>query len=288
MKYNIAFEFAKKVIFLSNPKYHEQNKNKIENILTLNGYPNNIIKNVISRSLRIFQSISTNTDNVLDRRGIFTFVDADAHQDPIPDNINMVESDEQPPEILDPPVPPNCRHNFFSSISYVPHVTDAIIRNFRQINENMNIGYKPHKKVGELFSNTKSKIRDGDKSGVVYKIECLGKSDIECKGCYIGETSKKLDIRIGQHESNYRNRRGTPGGKTALVTHALETDHAYDFENPRILATEKNTRKRRFLESANVQLRKPRPVNFKVDTSGLSSSYCNIIKRFKKLKAGMG
>jgi hypothetical protein len=38
MKYNIAFKLAKKVIFLISPKYHEQNKNRIERILTLNVY----------------------------------------------------------------------------------------------------------------------------------------------------------------------------------------------------------------------------------------------------------
>jgi GIY-YIG catalytic domain len=186
--------------------------------------------------------------------------------------------------ILEPPRLVQNKPIFYTSVSYIPHMTEKLIREFKGINSDIKVGLKPPKKVGNIFTNTKSKIEPNDKTGAIYRINCKGNLIEPCNGCYIGETSKQLKIRINQHKSNFASRYKFTNTKTALINHALENGHSFDFENPKILATEGQCKKRRFLESAHIQMLKPQPVNYKVDTSGLATSYCDIIRRFKKLK----
>jgi hypothetical protein len=115
----------------------------------------------------------------------------------------------------------------------------------------------------------------------------MGNSTEECEGIYIGETSKKLKVRLKQHQNDVENNAKNlkTSNCTALIKHANEKKHKFDIEKAEILSSNQmNTYKRRFMETAQIQLNKPAPINYKVDTQNLSVTYCNVINKFKAIK----
>ena len=74
----------------------------------------------------------------------------------------------------------------------------------------------------------------------VYKIECK-----TCKKCYIGETSRNINIRIKEHKN--------PSSTTTITSHFFGSGHEIDFKNPKILAIEKDYKKRKLLEFFNIK-----------------------------------
>jgi GIY-YIG catalytic domain len=121
----------------------------------------------------------------------------------------------------------------------------------------------------------KTKISTENRSGVVYKIGCS-----DCDQFYIGETSKKLYTRVGQHQSDYK-RRNTPGPKTALTNHTIDHNHRFDFENASILDRENNVQKRRLFEAGHIIIHGKDAVNIKSDSQLISKQYYIAIKKYK-------
>ena len=70
----------------------------------------------------------------------------------------------------------------------------------------------------------------------VYKIDCK-----DCYNCYIGETGRKLDIRIREHSRLAE--------KSALSAHVSGTEHEMDFGNAKVLFGEANPVKRKIFGS---------------------------------------
>jgi hypothetical protein len=85
----------------------------------------------------------------------------------------------------------------------------------------------------------------------------LGRYRTKCSGVYIGESSRQLDKRLYEHRNDYKNRLKS-GKKTALIKHANNYGHTFDFDNSEILNFETNWYKRRYLESSQIQLYKPK------------------------------
>lgn len=112
----------------------------------------------------------------------------------------------------------------------------------------------------------KSKIDIFRKRFVVYKINCL-----DCDGCYIGHTGKRLEQRIQAHKNDCRLRRSNGSG-TALSTHSLEQKHSFDFDHPTILDIEYNKYKRELLEVLHIRMH-PNVVNYRVDSTRIHPSY---------------
>ena len=67
-----------------------------------------------------------------------------------------------------------------------------------------------------------------------------------CSRVYIGQTGNSLKTRIGQHRAALRL---LQPAKSAVAEHSLDSDHAIDWSNAAIVATEKNWRQRLFLEA---------------------------------------
>jgi hypothetical protein len=104
-----------------------------------------------------------------------------------------------------------------------------------------------------------------------------------CIKVYIGETKRKMSVRIREHLRDDVNT-AKPGNKTALIQHSNDAIHTLDFERPLILNSENNWFKSRFLKSSYIQFNKPNSVNFKQVTNNLNTLYCNIINKFRFLK----
>ena len=84
-----------------------------------------------------------------------------------------------------------------------------------------------------------------DKTHVVYRIHCKN-----CNFIYIGQTYKKLGIRIKQHEGALRN---NYPNRSNVAKHAIDFKHTIDFENPTIAFVETNYRTRLILESLEIE-----------------------------------
>jgi hypothetical protein len=126
MKYNIAFEFSKKVIFLSNQNFHQSNITKIHDILTQNGYPEKLIRNVIHRSLRIFNGKLNPRNNLAPPA--FEFIDIDTPQNNVHlDHENQSRGDSHP-NTNSTQSNNNYVKQVFTGVSYVPHLTENMVR----------------------------------------------------------------------------------------------------------------------------------------------------------------
>jgi predicted GIY-YIG superfamily endonuclease len=77
----------------------------------------------------------------------------------------------------------------------------------------------------------------------VYSIPC------ECGRKYIGEMGTPLAVRHREHKHNLREGYLE---KSKLAKHALEEDHRIDWDNAKVLATESDSRYRKYKESAHM------------------------------------
>jgi len=75
----------------------------------------------------------------------------------------------------------------------------------------------------------------------IYSIPC------ECGRSYIGETGRPLSVRIGEHKINLKN--GLLD-KSKLAQHAFEEGHQISWNEAKILQIERNSRSRKYKESA--------------------------------------
>ena len=85
----------------------------------------------------------------------------------------------------------------------------------------------------------KSRFSTLTNSGVVYKVSCA-----ECGEFYIGKTKRRLHQRLQEHQQQ---------DYSALHKHAAEQDHAIDYQNPVILATDDNDFKLTIKEAINIR-----------------------------------
>jgi predicted GIY-YIG superfamily endonuclease len=79
----------------------------------------------------------------------------------------------------------------------------------------------------------------------VYSIPC------DCGRCYIGETSRPLEVRIKEH--NYNLTQGLLE-KSKLAQHAYEEGHRICWKEAKVLQIEPNATYRKYKESAHISL----------------------------------
>jgi hypothetical protein len=178
----------------------------------------------------------------------------------------------KPPTIKSPKDKTNLK---YTSLLYIPHLSPGLQDTIRQDTPNIQIAFKPVKKLAQtIFTNTKEKQEKMSQSGVVYKIDCQ-----DCDHSYIGETSKKLTTRLNRHRLDVKNK-GKSGPKTALVQHTLDRKHNFDLENAQIIDRETNKGKRVILEAGHIIMNKS--VNLKTDTNNISKQYYSILDTHKQ------
>lgn len=124
----------------------------------------------------------------------------------------------------------------------------------------------------KLFSKLKDKVQDGEKTNVIYKINCM-----DCEGVYIGQTKQHLYKRIGQHKNDTKIKNGVMQiDRTALCKHRFQNDHKFDFENVKILDVENVKFKRNISEMIYITLDK-NSVNERSDTQNLNKFYKSLL-----------
>ncbi|KAG4075250.1 hypothetical protein HA402_003041 [Bradysia odoriphaga] len=123
-------------------------------------------------------------------------------------------------------------------------------------------------KLKNTFSNMKASIEKEDMRDVVYGLQC---KDPTCqKNRYVGQTRRRVGIRTDEHSKDYENRQ-KPGGKTAIIRHALEMEnehkreHKIEFSIDKVLILDREPDKfkREFIESTYIRMIGDRANNFR-------------------------
>jgi hypothetical protein len=100
-------------------------------------------------------------------------------------------------------------------------VSEALARKKRRTG--IAVHMKPHLKLRDILVSPKDKSDTMDQAAVVYKISCK-----DCDSCYVGETTRPLKKRIKEHQKP----------PSPLYEHHRTTNHAIDYDNPKILDRE--------------------------------------------------
>lgn len=160
----------------------------------------------------------------------------------------------------------------YFSIPYIKEVTPKISKILKN-EKSIKLAHKSIKTVNQLFSKIKDKVEDDMKSNVVYKIQCN-----DCEGVYIGQTSRNLKHRITSHRSDIRLGKDS----CSLATHCLENQHSPNYNDTKVLTTERNTFKRNFLEMVFIN-NHDNTINRKTDIQNLNNIYCNLLDMEQKI-----
>ena len=152
-------------------------------------------------------------------------------------------------------------------LPYVQGVTERIQRSMKK--HGVEAPAKPHRTLRRILVHPKDRIEDGKKCGAVYCVPCLS-----CPQKYIGETGRKLETRIKEHQDecekvtakrktrSVAQEEDTSKLKSAISEHARENNHIMNWDDVSILERETNKRTRWIREAIQVRkLDKDVPMN---------------------------
>lgn len=192
---------------------------------------------------------------------------------------NLIQSSTENKEINVPTVQPK----IYKSMTYIPGLSERLKNSNIIDKEKYVMALRTDNCLKKLFSNTKSKIDKGDKSNLIYEIECGGDGSNVCKKVYVGTTKTKLKTRLSSHKSDQKAINKPLEQKTALAAHCTVTGHKPRFDNVKILAQEKNYMRRYCLETLFINsVPGEKRLNFKSDTDHCAKIYRQIINKKKK------
>ena len=132
----------------------------------------------------------------------------------------------------------NNNKKMFISLRYVKEMEKFINHLFKQ--HNTNVIYSINNKLNNIIKLGKDKTKISDNVNVVYKINCKN-----CDASYVGQSGRRLDVRIKEHTQKYINQ----DNNSSLYTHATNNNHDIDLTNIKILDTECNRGKRLFIHT---------------------------------------
>ena len=144
---------------------------------------------------------------------------------------------------------------------YIKGASEKVSRILKPFN--ILVGTKSSNNLRSTLSHVKDRVDNFDKNSVVYKIPCN-----DCSSCYIGETSRQLHVRIGEHKSYIR----YGNDNSQIFQHVLGQNHTFNFNNTSILTQEKNARSRRILEACHTNTTQ-NTINRAID---IPQSYSNL------------
>ena len=150
----------------------------------------------------------------------------------------------------------------YHSINYVGVVSKRIQRTCKGRDPSVVLAYKTQNTLYKsVFTKTKDRLDPNKQSDLVYSIPCQ-----QCNAIYIGETCRKLETRLREHQLDVKNSRT----KTGLSTHAIETGHNFDFDRAKVIHNNlTNTSKRKIIECLYILRHRTTTVNKMSDVVGL-------------------
>ena len=244
MKMNVAKAFIRKVFRVSHKSFWESNLLRIKEILSKNNYPEKLINKLISE-VRC-RKARTGTDS-------YAYLSINNTTAPKEDANHTMQPQR------------------FASLTYVPDLSESISKTFRHFVPDIKMAMRPHHKNNKMFANLKSKIPKDEKSGLVYKIDCA-----DCEAVYIGETTQKFGMRKYQHKCDCKKQ--ITKNSSALAMHAKENGHNFNFDEAKILKTERNKLKLQIHEVNQIIIHEDIACNKKTDKKEYTNTYINLIK----------
>ncbi|KYN10006.1 hypothetical protein ALC57_17868, partial [Trachymyrmex cornetzi] len=154
----------------------------------------------------------------------------------------------------------------YSTLPYVKNFTEKFQNVYRK--NNLNIAYKPINSLNKFIKTSKDKLDKMDNSNVVYKINCCN-----CDCSYVGQTKRKLKIRIKEHKADIRK----SNNHSVVSLHQLQYGHQIDWENINILDSERLFYKRSISEMIHIK-KQENGINNQNDTEKLPNIYLPIIQ----------
>lgn len=134
-------------------------------------------------------------------------------------------------------------------------------------------------KLNKIIKTHKDTIPQQSKKNVVYRIDCE-----DCDVSYVGQTGRKLSIRIKEHNKHI-NRNTT--NKSVITEHRINLNHNFKWEDITILDTENHYNKRLISEMIHIK-RQKNSLNLQTDTESLPTAYDNIINNLPKNRSSLG
>ena len=140
---------------------------------------------------------------------------------------------------------------------------------------------KPHTTLRNMLVHPKDKLdpREG-----VYKIACRN-----CGKCYIGETKRKLDVRVKEHREEVekldkgrsftrdsKKQAQRERSKSAIVDHVTQANHVIDWDSAKLVQREGDWLVRGIKEAINIR-RNPRNMNRDEGRYQLSHLYDDLL-----------
>ena len=105
--------------------------------------------------------------------------------------------------------------------------------------------YSSKETLGRSLRNVKPERPKESTKNIVYQIPCK-----DCDGCYIGESCRRLGIRIEEHKKAVQ----TYDEANGVAKHAWENSHRPNWEEVKILDRESNWHKRKIKEALHMKL----------------------------------
>jgi len=135
------------------------------------------------------------------------------------------------------------------------------------------IGYRTLNNLGGFVRVHKDTVETFSNNNVVYKISCR-----DCEASYVGQTKRQLKTRVKEHCNNFKSISANP---SVITEHAMQLSHSFDWDNVKILDTEKNYFKRSVSEMIHIK-EQSLGLNAQKDTELLDSAYFDILDRLSK------
>lgn len=134
----------------------------------------------------------------------------------------------------------------------------------------MKLSFFSLNKLGCFIKGYKDVFPTNERINVVYKIECNGRY-----ATYIGQACRQLKTRISEHR-NHINRNTTT--KSVITDYRINNNHKFNWENIKIIHTEKFLNKRSISEMLYMK-RQKNSINLQSDTEFLYHAYVSIINK---------
>jgi hypothetical protein len=105
----------------------------------------------------------------------------------------------------------------YISMPFCPPLTHRLDNQLRK--HGYKVAYKNDGKLSDLLGSTKDKIREDDEKSGIYQINCS-----KCDASYIGQTKRKMKIRIKEH---FEDCSKPPIEEKPMPKHAIENNHPF-------------------------------------------------------------
>lgn len=252
---NIANALIKRSINLTSKQYINDTKKLIYQILKNNGYPETIINKYWKKNYFLH---CNNTKPITMEQSALNSSETKNTDKNKKESENKIKS-----------------NNKYKSLTYINKLTTKIAKIYKKYDiENLDFTYKTNNKTKLHLPNHKDKTSLLKKQGIVYKIKC------SCNKIYIGHTKNTLEARLKGHKYTFKENYKS---KTSLSQHYLQTKHNINFENCTILEREKNTKKRKVLESTHIYMNLQNSINSKEECFNIKK-YSSSLDKIKILK----